>query len=866
MRGALARHDAILRDAVAQNHGEIVKTTGDGVHAVFTSARDALDAAVDAQLALHKADWGEIVELRVRMGLHTGEAELRDGDYYGPTVNRAARLMACAHGGQIVASQTTAQLLEDALPAGVALEDLGEHRLRDLARPEHVFQVRHPTLPHEFPPLRTIDAYRTNLPAQRTSFVGRDADVDAVAAALRESRLVTITGVGGVGKSRLAIQVAADVLPRFPDGAYLCQLAPIADGDEVPNALVDAVGVPSGSGPPLEALPWFLRNKRVLVILDNCEHLLDAVAELVDVILASCPQVSVLATSREALGGVGERIVALGTLAPAAAARLFVDRAGAARHDFAVDDAADRVIEEIASRLDGIPLAIELAAARVRSLTPAQILERLDERLRLLTGGGRARGRHQTLRAALTWSTDLLEPAELDAFGRLSVFVGSFDLAAAEAVVGDDAWELLDALVDKSLLLAEDAYDGMRFRMLETVREFAAEILLLMDGAVADARTRHARYYLALAEQEGSSLSIEFVHNARARDLANFNAAFAWFAAEHDVDGALRIATAFDTGALDVAARPLWDDAIAVPGALDHPLGPRLLALVSNRRIGIGGDPERAHQEALASLALADELGVDVGYIHWMSIGATAMRSAHLDEARAAAHNAVTLADAPARASRAYVLSAAIERWSGDLDAAAAAAAAAETAARAAGEPIDIGQALMIRGYVALLDDAAAALPFIAEAAEIALDHLPAGRTLSGFALGLSARAHARLGHAGAAARAMQEVMEATADDGSREEYGTALGSVGAALLLLEQSEAAATVLAAAEQVLGAEFLYLSLGVEQQQIDDRLRHRLSAEGFETARTRGLAMGEDEVNAYIADALDRLLQETDAPGR
>jgi tetratricopeptide (TPR) repeat protein len=502
----------------------------------------------------------------------------------------------------------------------------------------------------------------------------------------------------------------------------------------------------------------------------------------------------------------------------------------------------------------------------VRSLTPSQILERLDERLRLLTGGGRARGRHQTLRAALTWSTDLLEPEELTAFGRLSVFVGSFDLAAAEAVFGDDAWELLDALVDKSLLLAEDGGGGMRFRMLETVREFATEILLLMDGAAAEARTRHARYYLAIAEEAGSSLSIEVVHNARARDLANFNAAFAWFAAERDVDGALRIATAFDTGALDVGARPLWDDALVVPGSLDHPLGPRLLATVSNRRIGTGGDPERAHQEALASLALADELGVDVGYFHWMSVGATAMRSGHLDEARAAARHAVDLADAPTRASRAFVLSAAIERWSGDLDAAASAAAEAEATARAAGEAIDIGQALMIRGYVALLDDAAAALPFIEEAAQIALDHLPAGRTLSGFALGLSARAHARLGHTEAAVRAMRQVMDVTADDGSREEYGTALGSVGAALLLLEQSEAAAVVLAAAEQVLGAEFLYLSLGVEQQQIDDRLRDRLGDADFAAARLRGETMAELEVNAYVAETLTALLQESDADRR
>ena len=305
MHDALARHDAILREAVADHHGDIVKTTGDGVHAVFTSARDALDAAVGAQVTLQHTHWDDVGELRVRMGLHTGEAELRDGDYYGPSVNRAARLMASAHGGQILISQTTAQLLEDGLPSGLVLEDLGEHRLRDLARAERVFQVSHPALPFDFPPIRTIDAYPTNLPAQRTTFVGRDADVDVVAGALRESRLVTITGVGGVGKSRLAIQVGAELLPRFPDGAYLCELALLTEGTEVASALADAVNVPAGSGPAREALPWFLRNKRVLLILDNCEHLLDAVVELVDDVLVSCPHVCVIATSREALGAVG---------------------------------------------------------------------------------------------------------------------------------------------------------------------------------------------------------------------------------------------------------------------------------------------------------------------------------------------------------------------------------------------------------------------------------------------------------------------------------------------------------------------------------------------------------------------------------
>jgi tetratricopeptide (TPR) repeat protein len=291
-----------------------------------------------------------------------------------------------------------------------------------------------------------------------------------------------------------------------------------------------------------------------------------------------------------------------------------------------------------------------------------------------------------------------------------------------------------------------------------------------------------------------------------------------------------------------------------------------LLALVANRSIAIGGDPERAHAQATRSLALADELGVEVDMFHWMSVGATAMRSGHLDEARAAARNAVALADDPARRSRADVVLTAIERWRGDLVSAAAAAADAEASARAAGEPLDIGQALMIRGYVELLEDAERALPILEQATEIALAHLPAGRTLSGFALGLAARAHARLGHAAESARALEQAMALTEHDGSREEYGTVLGSVGAALLLLERSDAAATMLAAAENVLGVQFLYLSLGVEQQQIDDRLRDRLGADDFASARLRGHTMTEFEVNAYVADVLAPLLQESRADDR
>ena len=526
----------------------------------------------------------------------------------------------------------------------------------------------------------------------------------------------------------------------------------------------------------------------------------------------------------------GEHTVALGTLDTADATRLFADRARAARRDFALDDTTDPVV--------------------------AAIVTRLDERFRLLTGSGRARGRHQTLRAALSWSTDLLEPGELSACARLSVFAGSFDLGAAEAVVGDDdAWERLDALVDKSLVLTEDTSGALRFRMLEIVREFATKILLLMDGAAPEARTRHAHHYLALAESAGASPSLEVVHDALARDHANFTAAFAWFAAEQDVDGALRLVTAFDTGGLEMTARGIWDHALTIPGALEHPLGPRVLAFVANREIAHGGSPVHAYEQARTSIELAHELGIDVDFFHQMSVGATFMRSGHLDAARESATRAAALAaDHPAHLARASVLLTAIERWSGDLTAAAAAARTAEAAARSANQPIDVGQALMIRGYVELVDDPGAALPPLDEAITIALDHLPAARTLAGFALGLAGRARARLGDGPGAAEALRQAIALTADEGSREEYGTALGSVGAALLLLEQSEPAATILAAAEHVLVPEYLYLSLGVEPAQIDERLRDRLGADAHATARARGAAMAEDEVEALALAAL------------
>jgi len=401
MRAALARHDKLVRAAIEDCGGVVFSTMGDGMAAAFANASDAVRAALDAQEALAGV-------LPVRMGLHTGEAEVRDGDYFGTTVNRCARLTAVAHGGQVVCSEATASLVRDAFPASLA--DLGEHRLRDLARPVRVFQVGE----GRFPALRTLDAFPGNLPLQLSSYIGREKELERAAAALADSRIVTLTGVGGVGKTRLALQVAAEVLPRFTDGAWLVELAPVRDPEGVPDAVAAVFEVTPRSGQSLlQALVEFLRGKQLLLVVDNCEHLLEPAATLIEALERSCSHLAVLATSREGLGIDGERMLAVPSLvspkadaspeavAEAAAVRLFVDRAQAVKAEFSVTGDNAAWVAQVCRRLDGVPLAIELAAARVQAMTPAELARRLEQRFEVLAGGKRgAVERHQTLRAA----------------------------------------------------------------------------------------------------------------------------------------------------------------------------------------------------------------------------------------------------------------------------------------------------------------------------------------------------------------------------------------------------------------------------------------------------------------------------------
>ncbi len=520
MRPALARHDAIARLAVESHRGRVVKTTGDGIHAVFDDPLDGVAATLQLQQALVDPAATDGVVLRVRCGLHLGAVERRDNDYFGTPVNRTARIMAAAHGGQVLLSQAVADLVADRLPEGVALRDLGAVRLRDLSSPERVYQLLHPQLRCDFPALRSLESTPNNLPQQVTSFIGRERELGEVRALLARSRLLTLLGVGGLGKTRLSLQLAVDAMDDFPDGVWFVELAPLADPQLLPQAVASVLGVKEEAGRPLlEALVDHGRERRLLLILDNCEHLIGACAELAAELLQAGPQLKMLASSREPLHVPGESSYHLSSLAVPdskqaltpdvlaqfAAVRLFVERAAAALPAFAVTRQNAPAVADICRRLDGIPLALELAAARVRGLSVEKIAERLSDRFRLLTGGARtALPRQQTLRALIDWSYDLLSPDERAVLRRLAVFAGGWTLEAAEAAgAGGEIAEamvldLVTRLVEKSLVVLEA--EGGRYRLLDTVRQYAQE-RLAEAGESDAARRRHFDCYLALAEK-----------------------------------------------------------------------------------------------------------------------------------------------------------------------------------------------------------------------------------------------------------------------------------------------------------------------------------------------------------------------------
>jgi predicted ATPase/class 3 adenylate cyclase len=559
MRAALAAHDDVLHKAVDGHGGLLFKHTGDGVCAAFSSPRAAVDAAVAAQ---------RILELPVRMGIATGEAELRGGDYFGAVLNRVARLMAAGHGGQLLVDGVTAGLL-----SGVELMSMGDRRLRDIVKPVAIHQVRAPGLAVDFPPLRTVDPTPGNLRPSSTSFVGREIELAEVETALKAHRLVTLIGVGGVGKTRLALEAAAKVADGFPDGVWVIDLASVGDPTALPEAVAAVLGITQQPGLSVaESVAAALAERSRLLVFDNCEHVLDAAADMIAAILVRSTTVYVLATSREGLRVADEQLWPVSPLGlDSGAATLFVARASGVAPGVALSE-TDLAIAEICARLDGIPLAIELAASRMQSMTVAEVRDRLDDRFRLLVGSRRGVERHQTLRHAVQWSYDLLKDDERSLLQRCSVFAGGFGLAATVAVGGGDEYstlDLLDNLVRKSLLVADRSSGRTRFSMLETIRQFAEERLASDRGADA-ARAAHAGYY---AGREADVLALwdsprqHEAYTWLAVELANLRAAFRWAAGNHDVDTAAAIAsyTAFIGFWVDQYEAVSWAEELIAP-------------------------------------------------------------------------------------------------------------------------------------------------------------------------------------------------------------------------------------------------------------------------------------------------------------
>jgi predicted ATPase/class 3 adenylate cyclase len=588
----LARHNEILKQSIQAHHGYIFQVVGDSFAAAFHNASDALNAALEAQRLLHNESWLP-APVKVRMGIHTGSAQLNDASapivYSGyATIASTQRIMSAGHGGQILLSGATRELVRDMLPENTELLDMGEKRLKDLLRPEHLYQLNISGLASTFPPLKTLDSFPNNLPTQLTTFIGRENEIAEVKQELESHRLVTLTGSGGTGKTRLSLQVAADLLEKYDHGIWFVELAPLTDPDLIPQTILSTIGIQDQQGKtPLEVLKEYFHEKQSLVLLDNCEHLVSASAQVVNTLLNAAPKLKVLASSREALGVKGEasypvpslslpdikHLPVIEQLSQYEAVRLFIDRALLVAPHFVVDKDNAPFIAQTCHRLDGIPLAIELAAARVKMLSVDQISKRLDDRFHLLTGGARtALPRQQTLRALIDWSYDLLSENERLLLRRLSVFIGGWTLEAAEEVCSDqsavtsqqsgttadwllvtDILDLLTQLVNKSLVMviAEGSQSGeTRYRMLETIRQYAREKLLEAGGGEI-IRDRHLTYFVKLAERAETELyraNQAFWLNKLDDELDNLRTALEW-ALTRDVQSGLRIT---------VLARQFW--------------------------------------------------------------------------------------------------------------------------------------------------------------------------------------------------------------------------------------------------------------------------------------------------------------------
>ncbi len=881
MKGALARHDALLTTAVEAHDGRVVKSTGDGLHAVFATADAAIAAAVAGQQALRAASFEPIDAIRVRMGLHTGVAEQRAGDYFGPVLNRAARLMAVAHPGQVLCSQPTADLVLDSGDPAMGFTELGRHRLRDLTRPEIVFQVTHPDIPADFPPLRTLDAFPGNLPIERTTLIGRADELARLGRALETHRLVTLTGVGGVGKTRLALQLAADVLDNFPDGAWLVALATIRDPDLVPSAVATAMEIAERPGRPLhETVRDTIGTRQLLIVLDNCEHLLDPTARLVDELLDTCPAIRIVATSREAFGVEGEQVwptpslrlpggeapASLEELAQADAVALFVERARAVQPDFQLSADNAAAVVGLCRRLDGIPLAIELAAARVSALGPRDILDRIDQRFLLLTGGSRtALERHQTLQAAVDWSYELLDEDERRLFERLSVFVGGFTLEAAVAGAADDdqheveVLDMLSRLVGKSMVIADRSGESVRYQLLETLRQYGRD-RLAASGDATRIRARHSEYFLAYAETVQAALMSPDQALAWDRlnlETGNIRSTFNWLLETGAASSALALTGAgfvgwSETGELLRLREAALEAAASLPSAdLVRPMAQTAYSAMNT------GEPARATELAEASLARARDVGIAPHSLAYEVLGVVALWANDPTKAVEMLDRAVSLArtaaddrstsiefgevDARVRLTAALSTTCFALTQTGDTERAVRAGEEALEIARDLEIPTLLSSALFNLALACQASDPVRAAHLIDEALECSIgERAPMARC---WVLVAAGQVRTTLGEHEAALEFFGEVLALARTSGERYVVPVALQGMARALRHQGRLDEAATVLGAAQGLadrLGIAGGPLDVGIRDRAAR-RLRDLLGTQRFDEAWETGQAL-------------------------
>jgi predicted ATPase/class 3 adenylate cyclase len=883
METALERHNQLL-SGVIEDHGGVVVTSrgeGDSFFAVFASAAAAVEAAGVCQLGLRQEAWPAGAVLRVRMGLHTGEARVAGSDRvdHAP-VNRAARVKAAAHGGQVLVTQTTHDLAGGRLGGGFGLKRLGEFRLRDLAEPELIYQLTHTDLPADFPPIRTLAERAGNLPLAVSSFIGRERELEQTAAALGAARMVTLTGPGGVGKTRLAVQAAAQAAGRFADGAWLCELAPVRDPGAVDDAVaaVFSVTAPAGQN-TRETLAEFLCAKELLLVLDNCEHLLDRAAALSGTLQRSCPRLVILATSREALAIEGEQLVPVPPLAvpgadvgpdtvmEAEAVRLFADRADAVKPGFAVTAGNAAAVAAVVRRLDGIALAIELAAARVPAMTPAELAGRLERSFAVLATGRRGTvARQQTLRATIDWSFELLTGPEQELLARLAVFAGGCTLEAAEAVCGgegidpDTVLDLLATPLARSLMVAEDHEVQTRYRLLETIRQYGEE-RLEAAGQSQRWQARHAGYYADLLRQvrdHARDPNPEVFWAVRlSAEQDNLLAAWSWAIGTGNVDTAFAILAGFAPSEVWSSYPLLLDGeaALELPGAGGHPDYPLALAvsaLFASYRGDVTGAEELCRRAAGANARpdtpdwQVEETVCDARASIALTTGAFADAARQAEQAARLARARGDLADASGQLSLAasrYVLA-------GDAPVAVPLAREALALARQIGAPALIATGLLAVGLAIAGTDHSQARACLTESRELS--------TVLGYHsardLVWAATIAFVIGDTAATLDLGRRAIRSLQGSGERIRAGVVLYAIAGALAAT-QADAAAIIQGAAETYIAQP------SVLAQLINSSVTAALGEERAQQIRARGADMGWDQALAYTLTQTTQALRES-----